>query len=104
MVTFYRLVQPALRQLMGEANIRPVPTVKARAITRFRKKPNRSEVYRAVLSHDEDGHPVVSSTGQQGSGLLSSMSLANCFVLLDDLAETAQPGDMVDVQLFDGLN
>ena len=104
MVTFYRLVQPALRQLMGESNIRPVPIVKARAITRFRKKPNRSEVYRAVLSHDEDGHPVVSSTGQQGSGLLSSMSLANCFVLLDDLAETAQPGDMVDVQLFDGLN
>ena len=104
MVTFYRLVQPALRRLMGESNVHPIPTTKARAVTRFRKKANRSEVYRAVLSQDADGYPVVSSTGQQGSGLLSSMSRANCFVLLDDHAETANPGDMVDVQLFDGLN
>lgn len=104
MVTFYRLVQPTLRRLMGQSNVNPVPVVKARATTRFRKKPNRSEVYRAVLSQDDDGNPVVASTGQQGSGLLSSMSTANCFVLLDDHATTANPGDMVDVQLFDGLN
>ena len=89
---------------MGQSDVNPVPVVKARAITRFRKKPNRSEVYRAILSHDDNGDPVVASTGQQGSGLLSSMSTANCFVLLDDLATTANPGDMVDVQLFDGLN
>ncbi len=104
MVTFYRLVQPTLRRLMGQSNVNPVPVVKARATTRFRKKPNRSEVYRAVLSQDDNGDPVVASTGQQGSGLLSSMSKANCFVLLDDHATTANPGDMVDVQLFDGLN
>ncbi len=104
MVTFYRLVQPALRRLMGQSDVNPVPVVKARATTRFRKKPNRSEVYRAVLSQDDKGNPVVASTGQQGSGLLSSMSTANCFVLLDDHATTANPGDMVDVQLFDGLN
>ncbi len=103
MVTFHRLVQPALRRLMGDVNVDPVPVIKARAATRFRKKPNRSEVYRAVLSHDEDGYPIVSSTGQQGSGLLSSMSQANCFVLLDDQAPTADPGDIVDVQLFEGL-
>jgi molybdopterin molybdotransferase len=89
---------------MGESEVNPVPVIKARAATRFRKKPNRSEVYRAVLSHDEHGFPIVSITGQQGSGLLSSMSKANCFVLLDDQAETANPGDLVDVQLFTGLN
>lgn len=104
MVTFYRLVQPAIRRLMGESDVHPIPTVKARAVTRFRKKPNRSEIYRAILSHDDSGNPVVSSTGQQGSGLLSSMSGANCFVVLDDHATTAMPGDMVDVQLFDGLS
>ena len=104
MVTFYRLVQPSIRRLMGQSDLNPVPVVKARAITRFRKKPNRSEVYRAILSQDDNGDPVVASTGQQGSGLLSSMSIANCFVLLDDLDTTANPGDMVDVQLFDGLN
>lgn len=103
MVTFYRLVQPALRKLLGESNLDPVPIVQARATTKFRKKPNRSEVYRAIVSRDGSGEPVVATTGQQGSGLLSSMSQANCFVLLDDDEEAAQPGDMVKVQLFDGI-
>lgn len=103
MVTFHRLLQPALHKLMGDRNLSPAPILKARATTQFRKKPNRSEVYRAVLSRDEQGTPVVASTGLQGSGLLSSMSQANCFVLLDDEATTANPGDMVDVQPFRGL-
>ncbi len=103
MVTFYRLVLPALRKLSGESNLFPIPIVHARATTKFRKKPNRAEVYRAVLSHDQNGESVVAITGQQGSGLLSSMSTANCFVLLDDDEETAQPGDIVKVQLFDGI-
>ena len=104
MVTFYRLLQPALHKLMGDRNLSPAAILKARATTRFRKKPNRSEVYRAILSRDDEGDPIVASTGQQGSGLLSSMSQANCFVLLDDDATTANPGDMVDVQPFHGLN
>ena len=104
MVTFYRLLQPALHKLMGDRNLSPAPILKARATTRFRKKPNRSEVYRAILSRDDEGDPIVAITGQQGSGLLSSMSQANCFVLLDDDAATANPGDMVDVQPFHGLN
>ncbi len=104
MITFYRLLQPALRKLMGEKVLHPVPVIKARATTLFRKKPNRAEVYRAILSRDEYGNSTVSSTGQQGSGLLSSMSQANCLVLLDDNDVTAHPGDMVNVQLFDGLN
>ena len=104
MVTFFRLVQPALRKLMGQSDLYPVPVMQARAATRFRKKPNRCEVYRAILSYDENGIPVVSSTGQQGSGLLHSMSEANCFVLLDDDEVSVEPGDMVSVQLFEGLN
>ena len=104
MVTFYRLLQPALRKLMGETNLNPAPIVKARAATAFRKKPNRAEVYRAILSRDENGDPVVSSTGMQGSGLLRSMSVANCFVLLDDDATSVKPGDWVDIQPFFGLN
>ena len=103
MVTFYRLVQPALRKLMGTSEHYPVQVVKARAVTKFKKKPNRSEIYRAVLSHDENENPIVSSTGFQGSGLLSSMSHANCFVLLGDDDVAVNPGDMVNVQLFCGL-
>ncbi len=104
MVTFYRLLQPALRKLMGESNLNPAPIVKAMATTLFRKKPHRAEVYRAILSRDSEGNPIVASTGMQGSGLLSSMSAANCFVLLDDDDTTANPGDLVDVQPFFGLN
>lgn len=104
MVTFYQLVKPALQKLMGARELNSVPLMKAKAISRFRKKPNRTEVYRAALSHDEQGNPVVSASAAQGSGLLSSMSRANCFVLLDDDAETVLPGDLVDVQLFTGLN
>ena len=103
MVTYFRLVEPALRKLMGEANFNPAPIVSAKAITQFRKKPNRTEVYRAILSYDSEGEPVVESTGDQGSGLLQSMSRANCFVLLNDQDESAQPGDMVKIQLFESI-
>jgi len=104
MVTYYRLVLPALRKLMGMRNLHPVATLKAKAASSFRKKPNRAEVYRAVLTYDHDGTPVVSSTGQQGSGLLHSMSEANCLVLLDEDAGAVKPGDLVNIQMFDGLN
>ncbi len=104
MVTFFRLVQPALLKMMGQSNLFPVPILYAKAATAFRKKPNRAEVYRAVVAYDENAMPVVSSTGQQGSGLLHSMSQANCLVLLDDDAGSVQPGEMVPIQLFEGLN
>ncbi len=103
MATYHLLVQPALRKMQGESMSDPLPVVHARATTRFRKKPNRTELYRAVVSRDEEGNPIVSSTGYQGSGLLSSMSKANCFVILEDDEETAMPGDLVKVQLFDGI-
>jgi len=103
MVTYHLLVQPALRKMQGESVTGPPPIVHARAATRFRKKPNRTELYRAVIGRDEEGNPIVSSTGYQGSGLLSSMSQANCFVILEDDEKTAMPGDLVKVQLFDGI-
>jgi len=103
MVTYYQLVEPALRRLLGETNVEPVPILQARTVSRFRKKPGRTEVYRAILSRDAKGQPTVRSTGQQGSGLLHSMSVANCFVILGDEADTAQPGEWVDVQPFYGL-
>ncbi|MDH3379518.1 MAG: molybdopterin-binding protein [Gammaproteobacteria bacterium] len=103
MVTYYQLVQPALRRLMGENNIEPEATVQARSVSRFRKKPGRTEVYRAILSRDSQGQSIVRSTGDQGSGLLHSMSVANCFVILVDDDDSAAPGDYVRVQPFYGL-
>ncbi len=103
MVTFYQLVQPALRRLMGQANIDPVPLVQARTLSRLRKRPHRTEVYRGILERDASGAVTVRSTGSQGSGVLSSMSAANCFVILPDDAASVEVGAVVDVQPFDGI-
>ena len=56
-----------------------------------------------MLSQDETGALVVSTTGEQGSGILSSMSQANCFVILPIDSAGAQLGEVVEVEPFLGL-
>ena len=103
MVTFYQFVQPALFVMMGDDGARALPPVRVRCVSRLRKKPGRIEYYRAVLHRDENGETVVASTGSTGSGLLHTMSDANCFIVLPEDGESVQPGEMVDVQPFFGL-
>jgi molybdopterin molybdotransferase len=103
MVTFYQFVEPAIRAASGEADTRPRPAMEARCTTRLRKKPGRIEYYRAVLDRDESGALVVRSTGKSGSGLLHTMSDANCFIVLPEGGATVEPGAMVAVQPFFGL-
>ncbi|MEK9784460.1 MAG: molybdopterin molybdenumtransferase MoeA, partial [Gammaproteobacteria bacterium] len=62
-----------------------------------------TEFQRAFLSQDDNGDLVVSTTGDQGSGILSSMSQANCFVILPIDSAGAQAGDQVIVEPFAGL-
>ena len=103
MVTFYQFVEPALRAAAGETDPRPRPAVEARCTTRLRKKPGRIEYYRAILERDEHGALVVRSTGRTGSGLLHTMSDANCFIVLPENGATVEPGATVEVQPFFGL-
>ena len=103
MVTFYQFVAPAIRLVSGEADSRPLPAVEARCTTRLRKKPGRVEYYRAVLERDGSGTLVVRSTGKTGSGLLHTMSDANCFIVLPEDGATVEPGTTVEVQPFFGL-
>jgi molybdopterin molybdotransferase len=103
MVTFYQFVQPALHRLMGCAEVKAPRTFKVAAASRFRKRPGRTEFQRAVLESAPDGTPVVRSTGQQGSGILNSMSMANCFVVLAEDSASVEAGSLVDVQPFFGL-
>ena len=100
MVTFYQFVEPAIRAASGEADARPRPAVEARCTTRLRKKPGRVEYYRAILERDASGAPVVRSTGKSGSGLLHTMSDANCFIVLPEDGVTVEPGSVVAVQPF----
>jgi molybdopterin molybdotransferase len=103
MVTFYQFVQPALRRMQGETGPVTPPTFAARSASRFRKRPGRTEFQRAILEQDPNGEWRVRSTGQQGSGILRSMSLANCFVVLPHEAGNIEPGALVEVQPFFGI-
>lgn len=103
MVTFYQLVQPALRALTGARDPDPPILVRARCETRLRKKPGRLEFQRGVLERRADGAYTVRSSGHQGAGVLRSMSDANCFVILPLEQGDVEPGTEVDVQPFAGL-
>jgi molybdopterin molybdotransferase len=102
MATFYLFVQNALRLLGGETPpadlILRLPTT-----TALRKHRGRMEFQRAVLQRGDDGQLSVTSTGVQGSGILSSMSRADCFIILPEDSDGAVPGDLVQVQPFAGL-
>ncbi len=102
MATFYMLVQPALRKMAGETDIQPLK-LRARCVSALRKRPGRAEFQRGILSVGDDGAAAVESTGAQGSGILSSMSRANCFIFLPDEAGDIAAGGEVTVLPFAGL-
>jgi molybdopterin molybdotransferase len=102
MVTFYQFVRDALLHLSGRSGDYAVPLLKVKAAAPLRKVPGRTEYQRGVLFR-EDGEWKVRTTGQQGSGVLRSMSEANCFIVLEHARGKVEAGEQVSVQLFDGL-
>jgi molybdopterin molybdotransferase len=102
MVTFYQFVQPAVLKLITGREQPPL-LIQAEVACRLRKRPGRTEFPRGVLTIAEDGVPRVDVTGRQGSGVLRSMSLANCFMVLPQESGNLEPGDRVLVQPFAGL-
>ncbi len=103
MVTFYQFVRDALLLLQGQRQIQPVPTFKVRLSAAIRKAPGRTEFQRGILSPDGAGGWTVRTTGDQGSGILSSMSQANCFIVLDSDTGNVAEGELVEVQLLEAL-
>ncbi|HSN22016.1 MAG TPA: gephyrin-like molybdotransferase Glp [Usitatibacter sp.] len=103
MVTFYQFVRDALLSLMGVDPVAPVPTFAARCTARLKKAPGRTEFQRGILSRESDGTLCVRPTGEQGSGILKSMSEANCFIILGDATGNVEAGTVVEVQLLEGL-
>jgi molybdopterin molybdotransferase len=103
MVTFYEFVRDALLVLQGRADVGAMPMFKATLAAPIRKVPGRTEFQRAVLSPDGAGAWQVRTTGDQGSGILSSMSHANCFIVLPAATGNVDAGATVDVQLLEGL-
>jgi len=100
MVTFSQFVIPALQQLSG-TSVSPPTRLKAVSLDTLRKLPGRQEIQRGIASRDNNNEWQVAKSGKQGSGILSSMSKANCFILLSEDNTGVEPGDAVDIQLFD---
>jgi molybdopterin molybdotransferase len=101
MVSFYFFARDALLRMMGAEA--PLELLRARSAAAIRKKPGRTEYQRAILTRGDDGQPEVRITGSQGSGILRSMSEANCMVVLHDEQDSVKAGDMVDVLMFEGM-
>ena len=102
MVSFYFFVREALLRMMG-ADCDPLPLMRVKSTSAIRKKPGRTEFQRGILSKDADGNQSVRITGAQGSGILRSMSEANCMVVLQHDQAGVNAGDEVDVVVFEGL-
>ena len=101
MVTFLAFVRPALLQMMGCTDTAP-PLLKAHSQEPIRKKAGRTEYQRGWVSNAADGSLQVRTTGNQGSGVLSSMAEANGLIMLHHGQSNVAVGDLLDVMMFDG--
>jgi len=100
LVTFHQLALVALSKMQNSQGLNRT-VLQVKCSTELRKSPGRMDFQRGVLSINEAGESVVSSTGAQGSGILSSLAQANCFIVLPSEQGKVPAGELVTVQLFD---
>jgi len=99
MVSFMQFVRPALLKMAGAEKINK-PVIGAKLTENIKKKPGRKHFVRGVYTISNNQFHV-KTTGDQGSGILRSMSEANCLIMLPEESGNAAPGDIVDIQLID---
>ena len=99
MVSFEQFVRPSLLKMMGHCQLFR-PTIEAVLKEDIRKEPGRRHYIRAMVSLEKDRY-VVTTTGDQGSGILKSMVRANGLVIIAEHQETVKAGEKVTVQLLD---
>ena len=100
-VTFQFIVASALELLTGEGKANPVQLM-ATCKMALKKSPGRQEYQRGILTQSETGEFFVTSSGMQGSNMLSSVSNANCFIVLPAECKGVQAGDRVRVERIHG--
>lgn len=103
MVTFHQFVREALLYLAGRSDDTSLPLPQLPCRSAIKKSPGRTEYVRGRMTRDTGGDWQVAVTGAQGSGILRSMSEANCFIVLGHTQAGVKAGDMVSVQVFDGV-
>jgi molybdopterin molybdotransferase len=100
LVTAHQLAVPALLKLQN-AQPKNKPLLKVKTATQLNKRAGRMDFQRAILSANDQGEMIVTSTGSQGSGILTSMSTANCYIVLPSSQGKVAANEIVEVQLFD---
>ena len=103
MVTFYQFVREAILTLSGQTPIPKIPLIKAKLLLPIKKIPGRTEFQRGIYEQDDEGIFKVSPLKDQGSGILRSMSEANCFIVLHEDMAHLEKDMWVDIQLFTSL-
>jgi molybdopterin molybdotransferase len=98
-MTMYVLVQPMLAKLAGHTEWKAPESIPAITRSAFKKSPGRTDYQRGIYTI-ENGQFVVETTGNQSSGAFRSMSLANCFVVLERERGRVESGETVNIQLF----
>jgi len=99
-VTFHQLAKPALMTMAGSA-VNEAPKLQAIVTDKIKKKPGRMDFQRGIAAINEQGQLYVTPLSAQGSGILSSISRANCYIVLAQDNAGHQAGDTVSVELFD---
>lgn len=104
MAAFYFLARPTLLRLMGaDAHTASPLLLQVAAQDPIRKKRGRTEYQRGIVERGADGRQHVRVTGAQGSGILRSMTQANCMIVLHAEQGHVAAGDLVDIVLLRGL-
>ncbi len=98
-LTTYVLVQPIIAKIAGECRWQPPQSIPATATCDFNKKPGRTDYQRGIYSVKK-GKFIVESAGNQNSGAFTSMSVANCFVILEQERGKVKTGEIVNIQPF----
>ncbi|MFT6987413.1 MAG: molybdopterin molybdotransferase [Psychromonas sp.] len=102
MVTLYQLAVPAMLT-MGGLQLKPVIRFNAIVKNRLKKTAGRTDFQRGTYAVDADGQLVVSSTGSQGSGIFSSMSQSNCFIVLEQDRSNVEVDETVSIEPYNAL-
>jgi len=102
MVTLYQLAVPALLS-MGGTRVKPAIRFNAIAKQNFKKTAGRTDFQRATYSVDKNGQLVVISSSSQGSGVFSSMSKSNCFIVLEQDRGNVEEGETVTIEPYSAL-
>ena len=100
MVTFEEFVRPALLKMMGHKRVIK-PYIKAVLQGEARKKPGKINFLRVTLTA-EGGRYLASSSGDQNTGILKTMLLADAIAMLPAERTSFSPGEEVDVHILSG--